>query len=286
MPLSAARGAWRIGAPVSLLSQGTYIERTLLAAAGIEAPLVEPHGTVAATALDLALAATRGPVVLAGQDLCAIDIGTHARPNAFDALLWAGDGRLSPRYGLAYARARAGEASSRVVDGVRIRLSRSLDTYAGWMSHRCSAAGRRVHRLDPSPVDLPGASPLDGDGLAALVFASASAGSGPSFAPDPRWPGRGGRQRAAREVLSHWGELLLRGASRARTGSWAETLAEAPELADLAWHASARGLIDAKRRQRLGDPEGARTAAVALLEEAGAFVRSLDARLAAGESPP
>jgi hypothetical protein len=65
-----------------------------------------------------------------------------------------------------------------------------------------------------------------------------------------------------------------------------EVLAESPELTDLAWHAAARDLIDAKRRQRLGDEQGARAAAVRLLEDAGAFVRSLDARLGAGAPAP
>jgi len=141
MPLSAARGTWRRGFPVRLLSQGTLIERDLLAAAGVDAPLAPPHGTVAATALDLALAATTGPVILAGLDLSALDSETHVRPNAFDALLRIADGRLSPHHGLAYARARNGEAETRLSHGVRVRISRSLDTYAGWLADRATAAG-------------------------------------------------------------------------------------------------------------------------------------------------
>ncbi len=144
MPLSAARGAWRTGNPVRILSQGTFLERELLTAAGVAVPLVEPHGTVAATALDLALASTRGPVALAGLDLCALDSGTHVRPNAFDALLRAADDRLSPFHGLAYARARTAESGSRIIDGVRVRVSRSLDTYAGWLAHRASTAPGRI----------------------------------------------------------------------------------------------------------------------------------------------
>jgi hypothetical protein len=84
-------------------------------------------------------------------------------------------------------------------------------------------------------------------------------------------------------VLSRWNGILERGAAQARHGAWAEVLAGSPGLADLAWHAAARGLIDAKRRQRLGDAEGAQEAAVRLLEDTGAFVRALDARLASGD---
>jgi hypothetical protein len=81
-------------------------------------------------------------------------------------------------------------------------------------------------------------------------------------------------------------DILGRGAAEARTGRWTQALAESPGLADLAWHASARGLIDAQRRKRLGDEGGARGAVVELLEDAGAFVRSLAARIAAGNLSP
>ena len=70
---------------------------------------------------------------------------------------------------VAYARARAGESASRIVDGVRVRISRSLETYAGWLAHRASAAHGRIFRLHPSPVELPGAVPIDGPRLSALV---------------------------------------------------------------------------------------------------------------------
>lgn len=286
MPLSAARGAWRVGLPVRLLSQGTFVERELLAAAGVDAPLAPPHGTVAATALDLALASTRGPVALAGLDLCALDSETHVRPNAFDALLRAADGRLSPHFGLAYERARAGESSSRLVDGLRVRVSRSLETYAGWLADRSSAARGRVFRLHPSPIGLPGAVPLDGPGLAALAAAAPASAPGPRLRPEPRWPTLEARRTAALAVLSRWVAILDRGASQASSGAWTEALASSPQLADLAWHAAARELIDAKRRQRLGDARGAAAAAAALLADARTFVRSLEARLAATDSPP
>jgi len=286
MPLSAARGTWRAAGPVRLLDQGTFIERELLAAVGVEAPLAPPHGTVAATALELALDATGGPVTLAGLDLCSLDSRTHVVPNAFDSMLRLDSGRLSPFDGLAYGRARAGESSSRVLDGTRVRLSRSLDTYAGWFAHRASTAPARIFRLHPSPVELPGAAPIDGPGLTALV-ASAPAGTpGPRLRPDPRWPAPEERRESARGVLSRWARMLGQGAADAHAGSWVEALGASPGLADLAWHTAARGLLDAKRRQRLGDSSGAQAAVVALLEDARAFVLSLRDRLAAGAAVP
>ena len=81
MPLSAARGAWALptsgrglrdegnrGAPVFFLGQPVVFEKALLDAAGVSAPVIPPHGTVAATAIELALASTSGPVIVAGLD--------------------------------------------------------------------------------------------------------------------------------------------------------------------------------------------------------------------------
>jgi len=79
--------------------------------------------------------------------------------------------------------------------------------------------------------------------------------------------------------------MLELGAERARSGAWTEAIAASPELADLAWHAAARGLIDVVRRDRLGDREGARTAAAKLFEDAAGFIGSLAERLAARSAP-
>src|SRR5271157_710391 len=112
MPLSASRGAWSLpvgggqaGAPVFLLEQPVLFERALLGAAGVTAPLIPPHGTVAATAIDLALASTSGPVIVAGLDMAARDLLSHARPNAFDRLLHLQASRVQPHTSLSFHRA-------------------------------------------------------------------------------------------------------------------------------------------------------------------------------------
>jgi hypothetical protein len=108
MPLSAARGSWSLHPrpSVVLLEQPFLVERSLLAAAGVSALSVAPHGTVTATAIDLALAATRAPVIVAGLDLGSQDLLSHARPNAFDRLLQLQSSRLEPHTSLWFARAQ------------------------------------------------------------------------------------------------------------------------------------------------------------------------------------
>ena len=114
MPLSAARGAWDLpwgtpqGVPVFLLGQPVIFEKALLDAAGVSAPMIPPRGTVAATAIELALAATSGPVIVAGLDMCSRDLLMHARPSAFDRLLLLQASRLQPHTSLVFHRAAEG----------------------------------------------------------------------------------------------------------------------------------------------------------------------------------
>ncbi len=174
MPLSAARGTWSLGdahpAPF-LLSQPVFYERALLAAAGLRSTEIAPHGTVAATAIDLALAVTGSPVIVAGLDMCMRDISSHARPNAFDAMLQLMSSRWSPHASLWFARAAAQHAE-RVAGAPGARTSLSLRTYAGWFDEALPRG--RVWRLFPSAVPLSGMRDLDADGMGKLLADAAS----------------------------------------------------------------------------------------------------------------
>ena len=58
-------------------SQGMPVEQALLSAMGPRYPEVPSQGTVAVTALRLALEATTGPVLIAGLDLAFRDLRGH-----------------------------------------------------------------------------------------------------------------------------------------------------------------------------------------------------------------
>ncbi len=169
MPLSAARGLWDLDAgsrPMPrLVVQPGLLEQPLLDRAGITCPLVLPHGTVTATAVELALASTRAPVIVAGLDLCLRDIQPHARPAAFDLLLHAGSSRLHPHYAQTYERARA-QGAERPSGGTGPRMPLALRTYAGWFSDLPLAG--RAFRLLPSAVGIPGHARRRRRGLAAF----------------------------------------------------------------------------------------------------------------------
>ncbi|MDR2097382.1 MAG: DUF115 domain-containing protein [Spirochaetaceae bacterium] len=63
------------------------------------------RGTVGATALDLAFLLSDGPVYTAGINFSHKDIRTHAKPYAFDRILFSSADRLHPVYGLQFERA-------------------------------------------------------------------------------------------------------------------------------------------------------------------------------------
>ena len=151
MPLSAAAGSWSLRAGVQLLAQEAPYEQALLAAADYPAPIVPPQGTVAATAMELALRRTRGQVIFAGLDLCFQDLLGHARPNLFESTLESGSDRLQPLHHRRFTWVQA-QAPRRLPGSARTGLA--LETYAGWFASR--APDPRLYRLLPSGVALPG----------------------------------------------------------------------------------------------------------------------------------
>lgn len=118
--------------PAVILADGSAWQSILLEGAGIPFMRLPQRGTVAATGIDLALLMSSGPIILAGFDMAEEGIRTHGRPHAFDSLIDAESGRLSPLYDLKYRRARA------MAEGG------SLDIYARWFKSHLSLYGGRV----------------------------------------------------------------------------------------------------------------------------------------------
>jgi hypothetical protein len=280
MPLSAARGSWELPSrpPVVLLEQPFLAEKALLEAAGITAPVVPPHGTVAATAIELALASTRGPVIVAGLDLASVDLRSHARPNAFDRLLRLQASRLEPHESLSFHRAAA---QGSVADGksVGLRTTPALRTYAGWMGAGFNRETGRLHRFLPSAIDVPAMSPLDPAGLRALLSGLPQAPDTVPLEPAPGYPAESRRRQIAAEVLASWSaetEGARAALASARSG-WEP--GRFPRAVDLAYLVAPRRLVDALRKRRMGDTDAARAAAAETLDECGRFLGELAGRL-------
>jgi hypothetical protein len=157
MPLSAARGSWRFASRIVLFHQACIFEGRLTAHfAGSPLFAIPPQGTVAASALALALATGHRCVVFAGLDFCYRDVLSHARPSLVEAWHLARTSRVRPYDAALYAD--AAEASAPAAG--TLRVSAALDAYARWFATAAFPPGVRVHRLCPSPVVLPAIPPI------------------------------------------------------------------------------------------------------------------------------
>ncbi len=275
MPLSAARGTWRFEAGVFLLAQPTFFEMDLLNRAAVSAPRVPPNGTVAATALSLALERSRAKVILAGLDLCFLDILTHARPNGFDRLLAAGSSRLTPHYSLSYHRACSSpHIVQRRQEGV-IRIPRSHDTYAGWLG---SVKSARTFRLGVSPVPIPSMAVIEENALNALPERKTG---GPNFRVNPDFPSRGKRMDIVAGILNEWREVLSQGLQYVKMNRDPSGIIRPPLLLSLAYYTEAGLLMEVRRKARMGDVKSACDSAVELLQNSLSFLGSLGEKILA-----
>lgn len=129
------------GRPILVLRDQSRLQAVASEALGVEVPAFPQRGTVAATALDLALWLSSGPVYLAGFDLSVAALRSHARPNGLDRFVEDRAGRTRPAEGGHYARYLAAR------DGQALRV------YADWFARRLGAAGDRVSMLGrPNPL--------------------------------------------------------------------------------------------------------------------------------------
>jgi hypothetical protein len=121
--------------PFLALNDGSLWQSTVLNALGIPSLVIPQRGTVTASAVDLALALSRGPVYLAGMDLSVRDIRTHARPYGFDHLFWGSATRLRPLYSQAFSRS------------TDMRQGGTHAIYAAWFKKQLASWPARVFPL-------------------------------------------------------------------------------------------------------------------------------------------
>ena len=282
MPLSAAPGVHGTSRPVYPLLQPMFFEEDLFRRAGLSAPRIPPHGTVTATALDLACSSSDSRVIAAGVDLCTNDIISHARPNLFDRLLWLSSGRLSPHYSSSFSRAARSASEIISISGKRIRIPLPLKTYAGWLSSRvpmrANSPGRQTDRSDglirvsPSPVNLGSMRGAEPEWLLGLPsFENTS----PRLRAFPNLPLRPGRISILRAVFDEWTASVRKGLRDVKSRSDPTCIAADPMLFQLAYYSEAQMLLEVRRRLRLSGISAALDVSVALLEKTVAFLEFL-----------
>ena len=195
MPYTATKDGWRVSSKTVLLNQGSFLENTFIAGIGVPHVKIEPNGTVAGTALLLALGHP-GPLVFAGLDFSERDLLSHVRPHSFDSYLEAQTTRFNPRHTTQFERVHGNSLRSESTTSVG-----PLNTYSHWFNMHAKVTGRVLHRLNPSSVDIEGMSPLDNKAFATLC-GKFNAQPGEGCGDGPRTPGLDEKKRFLRFALS------------------------------------------------------------------------------------
>jgi hypothetical protein len=124
--------------PFLIMNDGSFWQSVILHELSIPSVIIQQKGTVTACAVELALTLTSGNIFLAGMDLSVKDIRTHARPYAFDHLLFDSGGRFTPVYSQSFTRSR------------QIQEGGSLDIYAAWFKKQLVSWPKRIFSLGGS----------------------------------------------------------------------------------------------------------------------------------------
>jgi len=203
MPLTAKLGKIAEKQPVYLLNSSTYMEKELLNSK-FSKPIAQ-NGTVSGTAIQLALATTSGPVIMAGLDFCYNDIISHVRPHAFDPLIRSHSGRFFPLHTAVYGRT-AGHSEK--IPGDSIRVSPALEIYAAWFS-RFALREKRAYRLFPSSVEIPTLTDIGGKGMQKLMQNQTGSFSA-AYVPLSEYPDAKARKDKTLMLLYNWNKKLER----------------------------------------------------------------------------
>ncbi len=272
MPLSAARGVWRGSTQVYLFCQPLFCETEILARACVRVPKIASHGTVAGSALELARhLGVATPVVFCGLDMCYRDIIAHARPNAFDSLLYRSSTRLDPHYHRVFQRAQEFAPHRR---GPCIRTSGPLETYAGWFSS-LRRAGTPVYRLLPSRVQLSGLTALDEPAFVDLLRGRAAKISLTSAA----YPRYQKRKRLVCDLLESWREQVNTVWFQINNKRGLDSLISDPVVLHLAYFTDSQAIMEIKRMYRTAPDSNPIEQTLALLDRVRTFLARLSDRL-------
>ncbi len=279
MPLTAARGVWRTGSAVHLINQGTPVEQAVAGGLGVSATPVPENGTVAGTALELALALGHAPVVFAGLDLCQPDVQAHVRPHSFDPLFGQAADRLHPLLSILYGRT-AGSAPTRRGS---VRVSRPLETYAAWFQTRLQNRDLPVYRMNPSPISIPAFREIRDTALAGLIDAAQPAAHrrGGDACCGPAAEERPVRESARRRLV---GRFLYRSrtALNDHTKRWLEhpeSVFEPTPALELLYVLEPAALTDIRRSLRTDGPAAAREAIEETVARTVEYLQTLHDRL-------
>jgi len=283
-PLSAVHCSRQFKGGVLLISQSNFFEEDLLARLNIRIPRIPPQGTVAATALQLAINHTGREIILAGLDFSYSDIRSHVRPNAFDNFLIPSVDRLSPLYSQLYSlAAQRAPFINRTVRG-SFRTGLTMDTYSGWFAGLPENISTRIFRLNPSPVKLDNIQTIDAKKLTRELSERSPQSGRNIFIPAGNYPDRRQRRKICIDLLTKWHNHLHSAIKGIKRVSKIGSFLNEPFLLTFSYYYDPGTLVKIKKTLRLTGEDEAVLQAASLLAREIDFIESMAARLELQES--
>ncbi len=240
MPLSAAQGVWKVTDLVMLMSTGTFFEKDFAEHTGTPAVLVPENGTVAGSAVELALRLGYERIIVAGLDFCYRDIVSHAKPHTFDSFLEKKESRFAPVYSNTFKAACETAIKQDRTTGTR--TSPPLETYAGWFSRTYGRHVQKLFRLNPSPIPVPGFTDIGNTACKDLLGMKVNLSWRVFYAPNA-----GTKKDAANSVLRRWLETAKKARSELGNAEEKMLFDEKNPAWTLLYYIDTRGFIDAKK---------------------------------------
>jgi len=244
--LSSAPDPTLVHRPVFFFAQGQPVEEALLAALLPRHAEVPSQGTVAVTALRLALEATSGPVFIAGLDLSFRGLRGHTSPHTVDRREAPNLNRLTP--GETLWAQRTWDQAPVTMEG--IRTSPAMVTYAGWFRSQARFS-RPVTRIAPSPLRWPTMDEVSWD-RAEVLWQAATGTRAVGWTVPTSWPSRDQRTETVRRAL---GALARRAQQAPAEDPWLTEAARTavPEALARDWRARRQGRTGGEAQEALAE---------------------------------
>ncbi len=251
MPFSAPTGMHNLRHHVSFFCQPYFFEHEIVKESGLEFMNIVPKGTVAATALELALNLTDREIIFAGLDLCYFDIKSHVQPNSLDLFYYSSSNRYHPLYSEIFSFAIKKAPHTKFDNGVKYRFSDALKAYTGSFNISSSHADDNVYRVFPSPVAIAGIKNITLQNMKNIMEKARFYDFSESIDLKTGYPDFKKRKQVLLTVIDNWLKSVRNIKSQLQSAGDPGILINDARFLNLSYYMEPQLLMEIKRKARL-----------------------------------
>jgi hypothetical protein len=273
LPLSVSRGLWHQKGKFFLFSQPNFFEQAIFDRARIKVPRISSNGTVAGSALELALKFTKKRIFIIGLDLCYNDIFSHARPYTIDEVFYNSSQKFSPYLHNLYVWSL--KSAPVIIKSKSCRTSRAYHTYSGWFSSLPQTVKQKIYRINPSTLALPGIGTINTDEMNLYMGSLSDKKQKTHFQILTDYPDYSKRKDIAASIIKKWFKYLNEKQNLFLKGDKTLRIFEDKLLLNLCYFISAQKLLELKRNIRNTNPIENKKITTLLFDETISFLTGL-----------